>query len=173
MEEAPFNLIVTHLPGRPNARTAERQLVWLLPSIRIVFRMPNIILAKTPDPRDTVARLRRSLPRDTPILRVIPVDLVVEARVDTVREAVHRLLAKAPEGTYAIRIDGHLQDTEGRLMHKIDSIKVIAEGIERRVNLDNPDILVYIKTVRYRGRKAAIYVGPPSGILSTVKQSQD
>ena len=170
MEEPPFNLIVTHLPGRPNARTAERQLVWLLPSIRIVYRMPNIILAKTPDPRDTVARLKRSLPAETPILRVIPVDAVVEARVEAVKRVVHRLLSQAPEGSYAIRLDGHLEDEEGRRMHKIDSIRVIADGIERPVNLDNPDILVYIKVVKYRGRRAAVYVGPPNGILSTVKR---
>jgi len=169
--EAPFNLVVTHLPGRPMARDAERQLVWLLPSVRIVSRAPNIILARVPDPRDAVARLRRSLPESTPILRVVPLDEVTGAGVWEVREAVHRLLARAPEGSYAIRIDGHLYDEEGRLMHRIDSIRVIAEGIERPVNLSNPDVLVYVKVVRFRGDYlAGIYVGPPRGILSLVKE---
>ncbi len=169
--EHPFNLIVTHLPGRPMARDAERHLVWLLPGIRIVYREPNIILASHPDPRDAVARLRRSLPRDTPILRVVPLDEVTGTSVSEVRGAVHRLLARAPEGSYAIRLDGHLEDGEGRRMHKIDAIRIIAEGVERPVNLDNPDVLVYIKVVRFRrGYVAGIYVGPPSGILSVVKE---
>ncbi len=166
----PFNLIITHLPGWPNARDAERQLSWLLDEVEVVHRAPNIILARVPDPRDAVARLSRSLPEGTPILRVIPVDAVVYPKVDEVRKVVHELLSKAPEGTYAIKLDGHLYDEEGNRMHKIDSIQVIADGIERRVNLSSPDLLVYIKVVRYRrGHLAAVYVGPPEGILSTVR----
>jgi len=169
----PFNLIVTHLPGWPNARDAERQLYWLLDNIEIVYSRPSLILAKVGDPREAVARLRRSLPAHTPILRVIPVDAVTYPRVEEVRRVVHDLLAKTGEGTYAIKLDGHLYSEEGELMHKIDSIKIIAEGVERKVNLSNPDILVYIKVVPFRrGRLAAIYVGPKSGILSTVKERE-
>jgi len=167
----PFNLIVTHLPGWPNARDAERQLYWLLRDVEVVYRAPNIILARVPDPRDAVARLRRALPRETPILRVIPVDEVVYPRVDEVREAVHRLLGEAPEGSFAIKLDGHLYGEEGERLHKIDAIRIIAEGLDRPVNLSDPDVLVYIKVVRYRGGYlAAIYVGPPDGILSVVKE---
>jgi len=169
----PFNLIVTHLPGWPNARDAERQLYWLLDDVDIVYSRPSLILAKVSDPREAVARLRRSLPAHTPILRVIPVDAVTYPRVEEVRRVVHDLLANTGEGTYAIKLDGHLYSKEGELMHKIDSIRIIAEGIERKVNLSNPDILVYIRVVPFRrGRLAAIYVGPKSGILSTVKERE-
>ena len=167
----PFNLIVTHLPGWPNARDAERHLYWLLREVEVVHRAPNILLARVPDPRDAVARLRRSLPASTPILRVIPVDDVVYPRVDEVRESVHRLLAEAPEGSFAIKLDGHLYSEEGDRMHKLDAIKIIADGLDRPVNLSSPDVLVYIKVVRYRGGYlAAVYVGPPDGILSVVKE---
>ena len=167
---APFNLIVTHLPGYPNKRDAVRQLGWLLDDVEIVESKPNIILARVPDPDDAVARLRRSLPRDTPILRVIPVHAVTYPLVEDVRKEVHRLLRERGRGSFAIRIDGHLLDSERRRMHKVDSAVVIAEGLDLPVNLSSPDTLVYIKVVKYRrSYLAAIYVGPPEGILSTAK----
>lgn len=171
IRDPPFNLIVTHMPGWPNARDAERHLEWLLDDVEIVHRAPNIILAKTHDPRAAVERLRRSLPASTPILRVIPVDTVTYPSVEDVKKAVHKLLEEQPPGSYAIKLDGHLYGADGDLMHKVDSIKIIADGIERPVNLSSPDILVYIKIVKYRrSHLAAIYVGPSSGILSTVKE---
>ncbi len=163
---AKFNLIVTHLPGLPNKRDAIRHLTWLLDDVEIVDSRPNILLARVPDPEEAVARLRRSLPRDTPILRVIPVHAITYPRVEHVKRVVDDLLSRAPPGSFAIRIDGHLLDSEGRMMHRTDSAIVLAEGVERPVNLSGPDVLVYIKVVRYRrGYLAAVYVGPPSGIL--------
>jgi tRNA acetyltransferase TAN1 len=165
-----FNLIVTHLPGYPNKRDAIRQLTWLLDEIEIVDSKPNILLAKVSDPIEAVKRLRRSLPENTPILRVIPVLRVVYPRVEQVRDVVHNLLKEMPPGSFAIKIDGHLYDSEGRMMHKVDSAQVIAEGIERPVNLRSPEILVYIKIVRFkRSYLAAIYVGRPENILSISK----
>ena len=170
---APFNLVVTHLPGYPNKREAIRHLTWLLDDVEIIDSRPNIILARVPDPDDAVARLRRSLPRGTPILRVIPVHAVTYPKVEEVREVVHRLLRERGRGSFAIRIDGHLLDSEGRQMHKVDAAVVIAEGVGLPVNLSSPDTLVYIKVLRFRrSYVAAIYVGPPSGILSTAKLHQ-
>ncbi len=167
---APFNLIVTHLPGFPNKRDAMRHLQWLLDDIEIVESRPNILLVRVSDPGLAVERLRRSLPRDTPILRVVPVHAVTYPRVDEVKNVVDRLLSRAPPGSFAVRIDGHLLDSERKMMHKTDAAIVIADGIERPVNLSNPDILVYVKVVRYRrSYLAAIYVGPPSGILRVAK----
>ncbi len=167
----PFNLIVTHLPGYPNKRDAIRQLSWLLDDIEIVDSRPNILLAKVPDPDSAVASLRRSLPENTPILRIIPVHAVAYPKVESVRPVVHELLRKQPQGSFAIKLDGHLYDSEGRMMHKVDAITVIADGIDRPVRLKKPDILVYIKVVRYRrSYLAAIYVGKPEGILSASKR---
>ena len=167
---APFNLIVTHLPGFPNKRDAIRHLQWLLDDVEIVESRPNILLARVPDPDEAVERLRRSLPSETPILRVIPVHAVTYPRVEKVKTVIDNLLGKAPPGSFAIRIDGHLLDSESRMMHKTDAAVVLAEGVERPVNLSSPDILVYIKIVRYRrSYLAAVYVGPPDRILSVSK----
>jgi len=167
---APFNLIVTHLPGYDEKRQALRQIHWLLDDYEVIDSRPNILLLKVSDPIAAAERLRRSLPAETPILRIIPVIETVYPSVEEVRDTVHRLM-EGREGSFAIKLDGHLYDSEGRMMHKLDAIKVIAEGIENPVNLSSPDTLVYIKIVKYRGRYlAAVYVGKPEGIVSTSKR---
>ncbi len=166
---APFNLIISHLPGYPEKKEAMKHLQWLLDDIEFVESRPNLLLAKVPDPLDAVARLKRSLPEHTPILRIVPVLRVAYPSVEQVRNVVHDML-KDKNGSFAIRLDGHLYDSEGRMMHKTDSIEVIADGLDLPVNLKNPEILVYIKIVRYRRNYlAAIYVGSPDNILSVQK----
>ncbi len=168
---ARFNLIVTYLPGYYERREALDELRWILEVFDIVDRYQNVLLLWVPRPLDAVERLRRRLPEDTPIQRVIPVNAVVPPLVNRVKEVVHELLTSAPEGSFAIKIDGHLVDGDGNLMHRVDSARFIAEGVERPVNLKKPDVLVYIKVVGRPGRKrAAVYVGPPRGILSVVRE---
>ncbi|GAB6147937.1 hypothetical protein JCM10135_04780 [Stetteria hydrogenophila] len=168
-----FNLIVTHLPGLPMRREAVRQLEALVDEFRVVGYGQSIIYGVAPDPFRAVEEFRRSMPRSTPILRIIPVNDVVKPYIDAVRRSVHTLLSRHPEGSVAVRIDGHLLDENGRVMHRRDAAVAIMNGIERPVNLRSPDVLVYIKVTRLRRwRVAAIYTGPPSGILSTVKESR-
>ncbi len=169
---ASFNLIITHLPGYDEKREAAKHIHWLLDEYEIVESRPNIMLLRIPNPDDAAARLARSLPENTPILRVIPVHAVTYPSVENVREVVHELM-RGRKGSFAIKLDGHLLDSEGARMHKTDAIRIVAEGIENPVNLSNPDILVYIKIVRYRRNYlAAIYVGSPEGIVSTRKRNQ-
>lgn len=122
------------------------------------------------DPIKAVDILRKNLPPKTTILRVIPILEVRSVKVLDVKEAVEKLLKSMSEGTFAIRLDGYLEDENGDLMKRRDSIELIARDIDRKVNLKNPDVLVYIKTVKL-GRRwvSAIYVGNPSNIISTVK----
>jgi len=165
-----FNLIVTHLPGPGSKRRAIWTLKQLIPELTVVHSRPNILLCRVEDPIKAIEVLRSNLPPKTSILRVIPVLDVRSVRVRDVRASVEKLLLKAGEGSFAIRLDGHLEDDNGRLMSRRESIEVIASNIDRRVNLRNPDILVYVKAVKF-GRRwvAAIYVGSPSNMLSTVK----
>lgn len=166
-----FSLVVTHIPGWHERREALDEVRHILGSVEYVGGYNNVLLLWTPRPLEAVERLRVGLPKWTPILRAIPVLDVVPPRVDAVRESVHRLLPSSPPGPFAIRIDGYLVDADGRLMHRLDSIKIIAEGIERPVNLRRPSVLVYIKVVgRPAHRRAAIYVGPPRGILSVPRE---
>jgi len=135
-----------------------------------VATQPNLIFARVRDPDRAVDMIRGSIGRDTVILRVIPVYRVVDPNIEAVKRAVDDLMLQAGDGSFAVRVDGYLRDEEGRLMHRRDAAIRIAEGIERRVDLGNPDILVYVKVVRIRGRySAAVFVGPPSLVLSTAK----
>ena len=166
-----FNLIVTHLPGRLNKRLALRELRLALGRVSVVYSAPNILYCLTEDPHGAVRRLREKLTRRTSILRVIPVDRVVEARLDAVRDAVVSLMRSAPEGSYAIRLDGRLLDSEGRPVPRDKAIEFLASPLKRPVDLRDPDVLVYVKVSRVGGRRvASIYVGPPTGILSAVKE---
>jgi tRNA(Ser,Leu) C12 N-acetylase TAN1 len=167
-----FNLIVTHLPGPEAKRRAIWTLRQLLPGFAVVYSRPNILLGRVNDPLKAVEILKANLPSKTTILRVIPVLEVRSVRVIEVRDAVEKLVANAGEGSFAIRLDGYLEDESGRLMSRMEAIELIARNIDRKVNLKNPDILVYIKTVKvYRRWLSAIYVGRPSNILRTLSQT--
>ena len=169
---SPFNLIVTHLPGPENKRKALWILRQALPAFSIAYSRPHIILGIVRDPQEAVEILKSSLTRKSPILRVIPVSRVEAAFTSDVKRVVEEILKKQPEGSFAVRLDGYLRDDNGRLMRRRDAIIAIADSIDRKVNLNSPDILVYIKVVKFRGRRlAAIYVGPPDNIISTVKMS--
>ncbi len=165
-------MIITHLPGYES----KRAVIYLLRDLGlwIVDSRPNIVVARTwDDPVKAAHRLKEAVSESgyVPILRIIPVRRVTNPYVDAVREAVHAELRKAGEGSFAIRLDGYLYDDNGRLMHRMDSIRFIAEGVDRKVDLSDPDILVYIKVVRVKGRyMAGIYVGIPGNIISLAKE---
>jgi len=166
-----FNLIISHLPGGFAKKEAIMELRRILrDDVDIVATEPNLIFARVRDPDEAVRALKDGLGEFSTILRVVPVYRVVDPNIDAVKSAVDDLLVMAGEGSFAVRIDGYLRDSDGRLMHKSDAIARIADGIERPVDLRNPDILVYVKVVRIRHRySAAIYVGPPELIISTTK----
>ncbi len=154
-------------------REAIRQLEGVIEGFKVVGYWQSIIYGLVNEPLEAVEAARKSLPKNTPILRIIPIDDAVKPYIDAVKRSVHRLLSKWPEGAVAVRIDGYIMDESGRIMHRRDAAIAIMEGVERPVNLKNPDVLIYIKVTRLgRGRVAAIYVGPPRGILSVVKEAR-
>lgn len=164
-----FNLIVTHLPG-PHFKRRSREILEQLLDVVIIESRPHIILCRVPDPLKAIEILRKNLTPRSPILRVIPVIAVTRPRLDDVKRIVLEAISKQPEGSFAIRIDGKLYSSTGEPLSKMDAIKAIAEEIDRRVDLKNPDVIVYIKLTRFRGRRwAAIYVGRPEYILSTAR----
>jgi tRNA acetyltransferase TAN1 len=154
-------------------REAIRQLEDVIEGFKVIGYWQSIIYGLVDDPLEAVEVARKSLPMHTPILRMIPVNDVVRPYIDAVKRSVHSLLSKWPEGSVAVRIDGYIMDESGRFMHRRDAAIAIMEGVERPVNLKNPDVLIYVKVTRLgRDRVAAIYVGPPRGILSIVKEAR-
>ncbi|WP_158298272.1 THUMP domain-containing protein [Aeropyrum pernix] len=166
------NLIASFLPYREYKDVAVEDLRYALGEVYIIATRMNVIFARASyeDPLELRRRLERRLPEDTPVLRVIPVMRIVPAEVEDVKKAVHSLLATQKPGSFAIRLEARLL-REGREIPRMEAVKIIAEGVNRSVDLGRPDILVLIKPFRLReGRLAAIYVGPPDGVFSSLKR---
>ena len=168
------NLLVTHLPVWGGRRLALEDLRTALKGrVRLVASHFNVLLLSVDyeDPLEAVEDLRRGLPRDTVILRAIPIHkIITPPEVKDVARAVKEILSKAPPGSFAIRLEGRLLQG-GREVSRDEAVRILADSVERPVNLSNPDVLVLVK--RFRLRKlvgAAVYVGPPSGILSTTRR---
>ncbi len=178
MRKQPFNLIVTHYPGYDNFVVARSQLHEILEDMRVVDSSQSIMLILVKDPYEAIEKIRSSGLKDTPILRVIPVDNVVDVYVDRIAKSVHELLLSKskPNESFMIKIDGKVykySNGEITRIHRSEAIDIIAKGIDRPVNLSSPDWLVYIKTVRmYRATElAAVTVCRPNQILSFSSRS--
>lgn len=158
-----FNLIITHEPGIDNYRWARNQVRQIVgEGLRYVSSYQSVILYDVDeDPHEVANRIRESLRETaTPIIRVIPIDYVVNPFLSEVEEVVKELAPKIPENsTFRLTIEGHLYgESEGKRLrlHTMDSIKALAKHIDRPVNLDNPDWILYVKVVKYmRGRRKA------------------
>lgn len=168
-----FNLIVTHEPGPENYRYVLSILREIVPDMVLVDTGPAVLLFKVRDPYRVVEELSRRKEELNMVYRVIPVDIVTDAYVETVAEEASRLAEeKIPVGkTYRVSLRGRLYWRETRMpAHSLDAIRVIAEKINRPVSLTHPDYVVYIRSLRlYRARRvAAISVVTPDKILSLV-----
>lgn len=159
-----FNLIVIHEPGPDNWRWARNQLRQLLGvEGKILTSYQSVMLYLVEgDPHQVASKLRESLRGGgTPIIRVIPVDYVVGPYLDEVIEVIKNMVVRIPQNeSFRITLQGHLMSVspEGRkiTMHSIDSIREIAKYIDRPVNLENPDWVVFIKIVKVmRGKRVA------------------
>jgi tRNA acetyltransferase TAN1 len=168
-----FNLIVSHYPGLREARRTVSVVKSVVRGARVIDTPHSLVLFKVEDPFEAVTRIVERVDLEqTPILRLIPVDANTRPYVSHVRSAVAWLADKIPEGaSFAIRLEGRLLDDSGNPLHKLDAVKLIAEVVDRPVNLRSPDYLVLVKTVSlsYGQRYAAIMVAPPSYVVSVHK----
>lgn len=169
-----FNLIVSHIPGRDGYFEALRYLRAYIDGLQVFYTRQSIILARVPDPRRAVEILVEKLPPDSPILRVIPVDAVVQPYLEDVKAAVARLYPRMiPAGAkFAVRVEGRLRRREGGEVGRIEAQREIGDVIDRPVDLKNPDYLVLVKVVKAGGGSAyaAIAITPPSLIYSRARR---
>ncbi len=167
-----FSLIVTHEPGLDNYRWVRNQLRQITGGkLRYVSSYQSVVLYDVDeDPHAVAAQIRDALTGvATPVIRVIPVDYVTEPEVEEVCEVVKEFIApKIPGGVkFRVSLEGHLlgRGEDGRLrrMHTLDSVRRVAALIDRPVDLERPDVVVFIKVVRYMRwrRKAAVSLLKP------------
>ncbi len=170
------NLIVSHEPSYYNYRWALDQLKDLLGNVKVVDVAPSRILLRVNDPYEAIDIIREYLPEDTPILRVIPIDEIVEPYVESVAEYVWSVYEnRIPENaTYRITLEGrHLYwRNDSRLAHTRDAIRYIASKVNRRVDLENYSWIIYVRIMKTKslGEIAATTITSAKYIFSKSKR---
>ncbi len=96
------------------------------------------------------------------IMRVIPVDKVVDTKLEAIMKAVKELSSRVgAEESFRITIEARDSPYSER-----DLISAIAEVIDRKVDLDSPDKVVFIQVF---GEYTGVSVVAPREILSISK----
>jgi len=165
-----FNLMITFEGGPYNYRYVLSLLRDLIGEYQLIDSSGSVMLLHVEDPYGVVSRLRVEKDRLNLIYRVIPVDHVLNPYVEEVAEKASQLAGeKIPQDkTYRVTLHGRLYWRETRLpAHSIDAVRIIAEKIDRKVNLTNPDYVVYVRSIKFyhRRRLAALTVTETRNIL--------
>lgn len=167
-----FNLVVSTYRGRENDCISE--LWYFLKEMgdskidASTTGLPGLVVARTClDPLEVVEKVRREV-EEHPwsfrfILKLVPVQKIVEASLENIRNASLELANEliGVDETYRILVRKRLTDLSTR-----DLIDAIAPMIERKVRLDNPDKVLLIEII---GELAGISVIRPDQIVSIQK----
>jgi len=119
------------------------------------------------DPREVIRGLRRLFDKDPFILQQtlkwVPVDLWTLSEMDSMREAVAQLKNKIQEGEKWRMTVEKRRYTQ---YHKIEIIRELAELIDEKVDLEEPDKILRIDII---GKYAGLSVLTPQDIFSVAK----
>jgi tRNA acetyltransferase TAN1 len=167
-----FNLLATSERGFESGASTE---LWM--TLReigdekpIVDRAPvrGLIVAKTTlDPVGAVKRLREELLKNPgyfrSLFRVIPIDRVVPSEPRDIAEVARELGSRIQAGeSFRITVEKRRTGLSSR-----ELIEAVAEGIERKVDLENPDWIILIEIV---GRLTGVSVVDPDSIFNVQKE---
>ena len=169
-----FNLLISTSRGNENKTCAE---IWFLlgeigDENATVEKtgISGLVVSKTfLDPFKVIGNLRNLL-RQKPeefryTLRVVPIEVVVMTRLEEISKAAIGLASKISDAeTFRITVEKRYTEIASTAI-----IGVIAEKINRKVNLDKPDKIVLIEIV---GGTTGISVVKADDILSIVKEKQ-
>ena len=167
-----FNILAT--TERINEGRAGSELWMLLRAVGdeapVVERMGiwGIIIAKTPlEPAEAVAKMREEFIKKPDsiqaLFRVIPIQRLVPTTLEEIVKATTELSAAiGPDDSYRITVEKR----RTRLgSHEI--IDAVADKIEHKVNLDNPDWVILVETT---GKMTGISVVRPANMLNIQKE---
>jgi tRNA acetyltransferase TAN1 len=131
-------------------------------------RVRGLITARTElDPVEAIWKLRTELHRDPDrfrvLLRVMPMEAVVRTDMNAIADTAHMLASRIGEDE-SFRVTLEKRRTGLRSREVIDAV---AEGIERRVNLENPDWVVLVEII---GNYTGVSVVRPKGLLNVQKE---
>lgn len=165
-----MNLIVTS-PRGLEARAANelRQVILQSGSKKIsIEKSPyeGVLEVEVENPRATISFLADLIRLDPyrirAVQRVIPVDIVVDTNINEIKNAIKELSSQImPSETFRITVEA--RDSPYTTKEIIESV---AELIDRKVNLETPDKIVFIQIF---GEYTCISVLKPQEILSVQK----
>ncbi len=150
---ADFNLIAT--TNRGNERQMVYEIVFLLKeelgdqtAEASKTGVRGLIVAKTSlNPCEAIGKLKAVL-HERPYqfryaLRIIPVEKLVRTDLEEIKLASSELAAKIGENeTFRISVEKRFTQ-----LHALDFIEAVAAGVERKVNLENPDKILLIEVL--------------------------
>jgi tRNA acetyltransferase TAN1 len=128
----------------------------------------GLVAAKTAfDPCEVIGKFRAIL-QERPYefryaLRIIPVEKVVRTDLDEVKRAAMELAATIGENeTFRVTVEKRFTS-----LHSRDLIEAVAAGIDRKVDLENPDKILLIEIV---GGLTGMSLIEPSDVLAVLKE---
>ena len=168
-----FNLLAT--TSRGNERQMCSELSYLLKEkmgdlAPMVGKtgIRGLVAAKTSlNPHEVIEKFRGIL-QERPYefryaLRIIPVERVVPTDLDEVKRVASELAANIGENeTFRVTVEKRYSS-----LHSIDFIEAVATGIDRKVDLENPDKILLIEVV---GGLTGISLIKPSEVLAVLKE---
>jgi tRNA acetyltransferase TAN1 len=168
-----FNLLAT--TSRGNEKQTCYELLYLLKEelgdpAPVVDKtgIRGLVAAKTAfDPCEVIQKFRAVL-QDRPYefryaLRIIPVERVVPTDLNDVKRAAAELAANIGENE-SFRVTVEKRFTS---LHSKDFIEAVATGIDRKVDLENPDKILLIEVV---GGLTGMSLIKPNDVLAVVKE---
>jgi tRNA acetyltransferase TAN1 len=165
-----MNLVITSAKGLEARASAELKEIALLSGIRKVSTersaYDGVIEVETENPKSLVSFLANFV-KSEPfkvryIMRVIPVDKVVDTKLEGITKAVKELSTRIGHDE-SFRISIEARDSPYSDEEMIDAI---AEVVDRKVSLNSPDKIVFVQVF---GEYSGVSVVSPDEILSISK----
>ena len=165
-----MNIVLTSAKGMEAKASAEFKEIALLSGVRRVSTersaYEGVVEVEVENPQVVLSFLSdfvKSEPfKVRYIMRVIPVDKVVDTKLEEVAAAVKELSPKIGEGeSFRITVEERDSPYASR-----ELISAVAEVVERKVSLDNPDKIVLLQVF---GEYTGVSVLVPDEIVSITK----
>lgn len=168
-----FNLIIS--TSRFREEEAQDEILDLLDLLgdqeaeAEITEVKGLLIAQTAlDPLQVIERLKKIVSEEPwqvrYILRVIPIQVVVSAEIDVIKEVAKELAGKIGKDTFRITVEKRHNSLES-----MDVIKAIASGIDSKVNLENPSWIVLVQII---AGKAGISVIRPDQVFSAIVEKR-
>jgi tRNA acetyltransferase TAN1 len=136
----------------------------------VIIEIKGMILVRTSlDPLTVINKLKELVISEPwqlrYILRVLPIQVVVPTRLDTITDAASELISKIGKDTFRVTVEKRHNNSLGSMQ----IIKSIAERIDNRVNLEEPDWVILVQVL---GAVTGVSILRPNQIFSSVVEKR-